>query len=402
MFGTDRGSCCGVAAAGGGDPADAHALRERRALPADVVSRARRARGAPPAVARPARAQRLRPLPRHRAGLPRARGGAAREQRLEPAAGADRAHRTGRRRLRARRSRHVRARARRHRASRARRAGGAARRSAHRPLVRAARLRRQRLRRRRRARRRDGVAERARRRLDGDLRPAPRAGAPPAQRAAPVSDASRARRVPPLAARAPRGHAARGARAVLSARPGLGRAAGAGRGGGALPRRDRRERRGPGAVRDGLPPRRRARSAAAPARRGARARDDRRPARARTRLDRSGAHERDADARGRGRGRADGVSRRRHARRRALLQPTPSCADVVHAEGPDRVAARGARAAAGRRLPRRGGARPVVAGRSRRRDARRSRSPSTSSTTRCSATSPAGPRCRSASSSSPR
>ena len=35
-----------VGAAGGGDPADADALRERRALPADVVPRARRARGA--------------------------------------------------------------------------------------------------------------------------------------------------------------------------------------------------------------------------------------------------------------------------------------------------------------------------------------------------------------------
>ena len=218
VFGTGSGPGRGVAAARGGDPADAHALGERRALPAVVVPGARRARGAAPALARAARAQRLRPLPRDRAGLPRARGGAARRaaagargrraiERITPVDGGFELDGHGA-------FRHVLAR---DRPSGHRHAGGAARRSARGARVRAARLRRQRLRRRRRARGGDGVAERARRRLDGDLGAAARAGAAAAERAASVPHAPRARVVPPLAAGAPRGRAARAARAVVSA-----------------------------------------------------------------------------------------------------------------------------------------------------------------------------------------
>src|SRR5947199_202236 len=116
---------------------------------------------------------------------------------------------------------------------------------------------------------RDRVAERARRRLDGDLRAPPRAGAPPAQRRPPLLHEARARRLPPGGARAARRAPARLPRAVLPARARLGRAARVA----ALPGRGLRQRFGAGHLRDGLPPRLRARPAARPARRGDRHRD---------------------------------------------------------------------------------------------------------------------------------
>ena len=154
--------------------------------------------------------------------------------------------------------------------------GGAARRPARRPRVRAARVRVDRDRGRCRPRGRDRVAERARRGRRGRLGPAARAAAAAAERAARVLLAPRARRLPPARARRARRAAAGAARAVVSAGRGLGRAARAGGGRGALPRRALAERQRAGDLRDRLPARLPARPAARAARRRARARDGRR------------------------------------------------------------------------------------------------------------------------------
>ena len=125
----------------------------------------------------------------------------------------------------------------------------------------------------------------------------------------------------------------------------------------------RGERRRAGDLRDRLPRRLPPRSAAGAARRRARARDRGSLDRARGRLDRAGPDRRDAHARARRRAGPVGVPRGRHARRdegrRTPLQPAGWCR-VLHAERPDRDAARGG--AAARSSPRRSRRRSCTSG----------------------------------------
>ena len=97
----------------------------------------------------------------------------------------------------------------------------------------------------------------------------------------------------------------------------------AGSGGGSLPDHGFRRRRGAGHLRDRIPARLRARSAAASPRRGARARDARSLAGPRPGLDGRRAQRRTRDARGRGRPRPVVLSGRRHARRDEVRRPPP-------------------------------------------------------------------------------
>ncbi len=139
----------------------------------------------------------LRPLSPNGRRLPHARGRASRAEWVgpEPARDADRANPSGGRRVRARCARRVPARLAGTRPSGAARPGGAAGRSAGRPLVRTARVRGKRDSRRCRARRRDGVAERARRRGRCRFGATARAAAKAAQRAARVLLRARARAI---------------------------------------------------------------------------------------------------------------------------------------------------------------------------------------------------------------
>ena len=207
------------------DPAAADALGERRPLPADLVPRAR---GAAAAVRRrnpwPLVQTRLRPLPPDRRRVPRARRGAARGA----AAGTTRRPRAGSSGSgqstaastldgpSAASFRHVLV-APGHPGLE--RPGGARRRPARRPRLRAARVRRRRGRRRRRHGGGDRVAERARRRRARHLGAAAGARAAAAQRAAAALLAPRARRAStPRAAERARGAARPAARALVPAR----------------------------------------------------------------------------------------------------------------------------------------------------------------------------------------
>ena len=264
--------------------------------------------------------------------------------------------------------------------------------------LRAARLRGDGRRRRRRHGRGDGVAERARRGRRGRLDPAARAAAPAAERAAPVLLEARPRRLPRAAHRA-------SARATLrelstpSYPPGprwdepLARPSATGR----FRVEAVAERRRAGDLRDGLPPRLPARRAAARPRRRARPRDARPLDRAR-RPTRPSLRSRDATRTlvARRRRGPVGVPRRRHARRARSTPPwLPEAAYVVHADRPPPVAPR--RGARCRSLRASLALHALVGRRARRADARgRARARRRSSTTACSPTSPAGPRCRSA------
>ncbi len=325
--------------------------------------------------------ERLRSLPPHRRRVPPPRGRAARAQRLgeQPPAVAHPERARGRRRLRARACRlrwagNVPPRPARARPSGPRRPARAGARSARRPRLRAARVRRARRRRRGRDGRGDRVAERARGRIRGRIGAPPRAGAPAAERGPPALLQARARRIPGGAARSARRAPPLLRSALVSARALVGRTAGARGARGSLPRRARAERRRAGDQRHRLPPRLRARSAPAGSRRGARPRHGRALDRARERLDGSGADRRIPDARAGGRLGAVGIPGRRHARRDEVRRAsvcTEGRGDVVHAERPDRDAAR----RGGRALRRRGRARAalrrVVAAPARRGDDRR-------------------------------
>ena len=118
-----------------------------------------------------------------------------------------------------------RARAARARPSGAERPRGATRRPAGRPLVRAARLRGHRHGRRGGPRGGDRVAERARGGRRGGVGAPARAGAPPAQRAAPLLLPPRARRLPPPAAARAGRAPAHADRALVPGRAPVGRAA---------------------------------------------------------------------------------------------------------------------------------------------------------------------------------
>ena len=177
----------GLAAARGVDPPAADALGERRPLPADVVPGARGARRLAPAqpVAARRRASATATTRRSRSSSSTSRSCARRigwDDAVVPTP--RRADPRGRRRVRARRARHRSATCSSPPGTRGpERPGGARRRPAGRPRLRAARVRRRRRRRRRRDGGGDRVAERARRRRAGHLGAAPRAAAPAAQRA---------------------------------------------------------------------------------------------------------------------------------------------------------------------------------------------------------------------------
>ena len=213
-----------LAAARGGDPAAADALRERRPLRPHLVPGTGRARGR--AAARPgsARAERPRPLPADRGGVPPPRRRAARAQPLgrELRARPDRPDRGRRRRIRGRPPRRLPARARRHGPPGPRRPGRARGRSAGRPRLRAARVRLTRRRRRRRHGCGDRVAERARGRLRGRLGAPPGAGQAAAQRRPAVLQQARPRRLLRRAAQrgAPSSSAASASRRIRPAAPG--------------------------------------------------------------------------------------------------------------------------------------------------------------------------------------
>ena len=337
-----------VGAPRGGDPADAHALRERRALPAGVVSRARGARGAPARLGRTAAAQ-----PRWTATTRRSRSSSThvaelrRAQRLgreRPPSSASSGSASSRRASRSAESRRP-PRARRDRPSGAERPGGAARRPARGARVRAARATR--------AtvtvigaglaaatewvnalaagatvisvRRREPVRRRA-------------------QRPARVVLAPRARRLPPDRRRPERAAILRTLLAP-SYPPGARWDEPLARAGDALPRRAVAERLRAGDLRDRLPARLPARPAAARARR--RSTTSRRsttgssstPTRRFLRSPTSAGRSHSRASRRSGRSRPPTRSSARSTRRAGCSR---GC-DVVHAERPDRVAARGTR-----------------------------------------------------------
>ncbi len=283
-----------MATAGRVDPAAAHALRERRALPPGELSRARRPLGPPAPEPLADRAECLRPLPPHGRGVPRARRGGAppvavgRGGRRAP----DRADPRRGRRLRARRRGRLPPRPRRDRAPRAELPRRARRRPTRRARLRAARVRR----RRRRGRRRDGggdrVAERARCGRQGDVGAPARTRAVAAQRPPCPVLAPWARRLPRLLSLRARRAARRPPATLLPGRTPLGRPDRACRC--AVPRRGGGERRGAGDLRDGIPARLRARPAARAPGRRPRPRDARPLDRAGAGLDRPGPdrHER--------------------------------------------------------------------------------------------------------------
>ena len=126
-------------------------------------------------------------------------------------------------------------------------------RSAGRPRLRAARVRLARRRRRRRHGGGDRMAERTRGRLRGRLGPAPGTGQAAAQRRPAVLQQARPRRLLRRAAGAARRAPPRLRRALVSARPSLGRPRRGGRARGPLPRRPGRRRRRAGDLRHGLP-----------------------------------------------------------------------------------------------------------------------------------------------------
>ncbi len=178
---------------------DGHCLR-------DLVPGARVLERPPPPLGAAAARFGARPLSPDGGRVPLARRAAPGAERLgrEPDPAPDRARASGRRRLRPRRGA-LPARAPRARPSGAERPGGAARRPAGRPLVRAARLRGHGHGGRCGPRRGDRVAERARGGRRGGVGAPARAGATPAQRPAPLLLPPRPRRLPPpRAARAGR------------------------------------------------------------------------------------------------------------------------------------------------------------------------------------------------------
>src|SRR5438874_7243296 len=96
------------------------------------------------------------------------------------------------------------------------------------------------------------MAERARRRRRGDLRPPPRTGAPAAERPPRALLPARALRLPPAFRWRARRTTEDAPGAELPAREAVGRASGDGADGGPLPHRVVGERNGAGDLRDGL------------------------------------------------------------------------------------------------------------------------------------------------------